>query len=666
MHFKKYLAIFLTAAVLGTGVMAGCSTNTSQISVESQEQAGSAIISSSFTGTVTTVDGNTVTLSLESGAGSSDAAADGAANAENGSDAAASGENGSEMGTPPEKPADMPDSSSDTTDSGENSSEMGTPPEKPADMPSGESGNMPGSEQQTSNQITTDTDGTIMDGQALLVDDSTIILTIADDSVVADGTELTEGSTLTVTVDENSVITEISAGAQGGPGGMQNGQGGPGGNSSAADITYSAVNEFTSDATESGKTYASTGTDEEAVLVTEGANVTLSDSTFTRDSDDSTGGDNSSFYGVGAAALVTDGTLTIDEADITTDAAGGAGVFAYGDGTAYVNDATINTSQNTSGGLHAAGGGTLYAWDCEVETDGGSAAAIRSDRGGGTMVIDGGTYTSNGSGSPAVYCTADITVNDADLNATGAEGICIEGLNTLRLYDTDLTCNMPDDSQNDITWSVILYQSMSGDSEEGNSTFSMQGGSITSENGGLFYSTNTESTFYLNDVDIQAADNDAFFLQVTGNANQRGWGSTGENGADTNFTADNQIMEGDVIYDSISNLDFYMENGSSLTGAFVDDETWAGNGGDGECNVYISSDSSWIVTGDSTVTNLYNEGTIEDANGNTVTIKDTNGNVLVEGSSSYTVTVENYDTTADFSGASEASTYEAVDSPFES
>ncbi len=452
---------------------------------------------------------------------------------------------------------------------------------------------------------------------------------------------------------------------QGGPGGAP-GQGGPGGGTSAADITYTATTEFTSDTTESGKTYASTGTDEEAVLVTEGANVTLSDSTFSRDSDDSTGGDNSSFYGVGAAALVTDGTLTIDEADITTNAAGGAGVFAYGDGVAYVNDASIDTTQGTSGGLHAAGGGTLYAWNCDVETDGGSSAAIRSDRGGGTMVIDGGTYTSNGSGSPAVYCTADITVNDADLYATASEGICIEGLNTLRLYDTDLTCNMPDDSQNDITWSVILYQSMSGDSEEGNSTFTMQGGSITSENGGLFYSTNTESTFYLNDVDIQTAEDDAFFLQVTGNANKRGWGSTGENGADTNFTADSQVMEGDVIYDSISNLDFYMENGSSLTGAFIDDETWAGNGGDGECNVYISSDSTWIVTGDSTVTNLYNEGTIKDADGKTVTIKDTDGNVLVEGTSSYTITVTYYDTTADFSGATEASAYEAVDSPFES
>ena len=176
---------------------------------------------------------------------------------------------------------------------------------------------------------------------------------------------------------------------------------------------------------------------------------------------------------------------------------GGAGVFSYGDGVTYVADTDITTQEDTSGGIHVAGGGTLYAWDLNVETNGQSSAAIRSDRGGGTMVVDGGSYTSNGVGSPAIYSTADITVNDADLTANGSEAVCIEGLNTIRLYDSDLTGNMSDDDQNDCTWNVILYQSMSGDSEVGNSTFEMQGGSLTAKNGGMFYTTNTESTITL-------------------------------------------------------------------------------------------------------------------------------------------------------------------------
>lgn len=175
--------------------------------------------------------------------------------------------------------------------------------------------------------------------------------------------------------------------------------------------------------------------------------------------------------------------------------------------------------------------------------------------------------------------------------------------------------------QNDCTWTVILYQSMSGDSEVGNSTFSMTGGSLTSKNGGLFYTTNTESTFYLSDVDITYSDSNDFFLKCTGNSNARGWGQSGANGADCIFTADNQDMTGDVIWDSISDLDFDMVNGSTLIGAFVQDESNAGNGGNGYANLTIDRTSAWIVTGDSTLSSLTNHGLIEDADGKTLRLK---------------------------------------------
>lgn len=428
------------------------------------------------------------------------------------------------------------------------------------------------------------------------------------------------------------------------------GQGGPGGQSQGVD-SYTAANEYTEDTTVSNETIESTGTDENAALISSGANVTLDNDTITRTSADSQGGDNSSFYGVGAAVLATDGTAYVKEGSVTTDAAGGAGLFAYGDGTVYASGTTVKTTQDTSGGVHVAGGGTLYGWDLNVETNGESSAAIRSDRGGGTMVIDGGTYVSNGVGSPAIYSTADIAVSNANLTANGSEAICIEGLNSIHLYDCDLTGNMSDLDQNDNTWTVILYQSMSGDSEVGNSTFQMNGGSLTSENGGVFYTTNTESTITLSNVDITYNDDNEFFLQCTGNTNQRGWGQSGANGADCHFTGISQDMQGNVIWDSISNLDFYLTEGSSLTGAVVDDESYAGEGGAGYCNVYVSADSTWTVTGDSTVSSLENEGTIIDSEGKTVTIQGTDGTVYVQGDSGYTITTGSYSDTADLSGA---------------
>ena len=429
------------------------------------------------------------------------------------------------------------------------------------------------------------------------------------------------------------------------------GKGGPGGQSQGVE-NYDAVNDYTEDTTVDGETLSSTGTDENVAHISDGAKVSIKNSTITRESSDSQGGDNSSFYGVGAAILATDGEAYVSNSTIDTDSKGAAGLFAYGDGTVYAANDTITTKQDTSGGIHAAGGGKLYAWDMTVETNGESSAAIRSDRGGGTMVVNGGTYTSNGVGSPAIYSTADISVNNATLTANGSEAICIEGLNSIHLFDSDLTGNMSDDEQNDCTWNVILYQSMSGDSEVGNSTFEMDGGTLTAKNGGMFYTTNTESTITLSDVNITYADDNDFFLKCTGNSNQRGWGESGKNGADCLFTATQQEMQGDVVWDSISQLDFYMTDGSTLTGAVTDDESNAGEGGDGYCNLYIGDGCTWTVTGDSTLTSLSNSGTIVDADGNTVTIKGADGKVYVEGESSYTVTVDSYSDNADLSGAS--------------
>lgn len=633
---KLWKALFcggLTSAV----ILTGCSATTSNSVVVSD---------STVSGTVSSVDGDTITLTTSTGMGG-DMGGGQAPSGEAPSGEAPSG-NGGDQGstdgqTPPEKPdGDTSSSSDDTKSSEENKTDANASSDSKSDgqqsssdKPSGDAGNQPSGEggEQAPGGQGGDSSGITFE---VVLKDTSVLKDSDDNSVKL--SDIKEGDNLTIKVDEDGKITSVVVGESSG-------------DSSQAVTDYTALKEFTEDSEVSGESYDSTGTDENAILVSSGAKVTFDNIEATRTSDDSTGGDNSSFYGVGAALLTTDGTSYVKGGNFTTDADGGAGLFAYGDGVVYASDATIKTSADTSGGIHAAGGGTLYAWDLDVATAGNSSAVIRSDRGGGTMVVDGGTYTSTGTGSPAVYTTADISISDATLTAENSEGVCLEGKNSLRLYNCDLTGNMSDDDQNDCTWNVILYQSMSGDSEEGEGTFQMTGGSLTAKNGGQFYTTNTQSTFYLSDVDITNASDSEFFLRCTGNNNQRGWGTSGSNGADCNFTASSQTMEGDVIYDSISNLDFYLTKGSVITGAFVDDETYAGEGGDGSANLYIDSDSSWIVTGDSTLTNLQSEGTIQDAEGKTVTIKGTDGSVYVEGDSQYTITVEKYNKTADLSGA---------------
>ncbi len=675
MKNKKVIALLIVATMAVSLPLSACGSSTSTTTIETTEDSQVLIKSQTVSGTVTNIDGTTITIETTSasgmdggqpggdapempGGGNTDGEAPEMPSGE-APDGEAPSDMGDNAGTPPEKPDG--ETNGETAENTTNN----TPPEKPAEQTSAELDTAEENTEQSEENSDDNVQEQPGNAPSDMGDNSSegtmeITFSVTDDMTLTgeDGEEITAadiavGDTLTLTFDENSAITAVQIGGNQPSGQMGGGMGG----GSAAPTSYSAATEFTTDTEEDGQTYTSTGTDENAIHILENARVTLTNATVSRQSDDSTGGDNASFYGVGASILNTAGTAIIKDSTITSDSEGGAGVFSYGDGVTYVSDTTINTTNNTSGGIHVAGGGTLYAWNLDVTTNGTSSAAIRSDRGGGTMVVDGGSYTSNGSDSPAVYVTADITINDADLVSTNAEGVCIEGLNTLNLFDSNITSGMSADERNDVLWNIIVYQSQSGDSEEGNGTFNMTGGSITASEGGIFYTTNTESTFYLNDVTIAYPEDNQFFLRATGNSNSRGWGSTGANGADTNFTADNQDMEGDIITDSISFLDFYMENGSTLTGAFVRDESNAGNGGNGETNVYISSDSTWTVTGDSIIDNLYNEGTILDAEGNTVTIVDETGSVLVEGTSSYTITVGTYSTTADFSGATNGGSF---------
>ena len=536
---------------------------------------------------------------------------------------------GEDAGTPPEKPEDgsapdgasQPPADANGSDSSAQDSQAGDSQSAGSDQAEGDSQNA-GSDQ---------TDGKPEDAATVETEEISL-------------SDLSEDDIISVTTDADGNVTEITLLFDADQAGGMAAGGQAGDNQAQGVDSYTAVTEYNKDTEVDGDSYESTGSDENAILVSEGAAVTLNDVTVDRISSDSTGGDNSSFYGVGAAILTTDGVTTINRAEIITDSKGGAGVFAYGeDAEVYVNDSTITTTQDTSGGIHVAGGGSLYASNLTVETSGESSAAIRSDRGGGKMEVEGGTYTSKGTGSPAVYSTADIEVSDATLTAENSEAVCIEGRNSLTLSNCDLTGNIPENEQNDCNWNVILYQSMSGDSEVGNATFTMEGGSLTAKNGGMFYTTNTESTFNLEDVDITYADQNDFFLRCTGNQNARGWGSAGSNGAQCTFYATDQEMQGDIIWDSISTLDFNMSSSSTLTGAVIDDESCAGDGGEGYCNLTIDEDSTWIVTGDSSLTKLSNQGKIVDEDGNAVTIKGSDGTTYVEGSSQYTITVESYE-----------------------
>jgi hypothetical protein len=376
----------------------------------------------------------------------------------------------------------------------------------------------------------------------------------------------------------------ISASAAG-PGGSSQGQ------NSSSSASYSGATEISTSTTKSGASYSSTTGGQNALLVS-GGTSTLTNPTVSKSGAESS--ESSDFYGTNAGVLVYNGAvLNINGGTVTTNGSHANGVFAYGTGTVNISDTTINTSANNSGGIMVTGGGTLTAENLTVTTQGGSSAAIRSDRGGGTMTVNGGTYTTNGQGSPSIYSTADVTVNNAKLISNSSEGVVVEGKNSVTLNGVTLTdTNNKLNGQSTTYKNIFLYQSMSGDADEGTSSFTAKDSTITTNKGDTFYITNTDASISLtNNKFVNSSDGD--FMRIEAAA----WGTSGSNGGDVTLKLSNQDVEGDIIVDSISSLTMNMTDGSTYKGAL-------NNANKGTVKLTLSADSTLTLTGDTYVKSL--------------------------------------------------------------
>ncbi|MBQ6585218.1 MAG: hypothetical protein IJH83_00235 [Coriobacteriales bacterium] len=414
-------------------------------------------------------------------------------------------------------------------------------------------------------------------GDAAQANNTEIVATVSDDA------NATQGAT-----DQQAGQPPAMPGGQQ-PGEPPNGSGGPGGPGGGSSTVEqgSAATEITTDGTYSKTTYSSNDSDENALRVT-GATVTLDGITVNKTGGAVSNTETGDFYGMNAGLLATDGAqVTITGATVNTSAQGGNGVFSYGSGTVVnISDSTITTTANNSGGIQTTGGATTNATNLTVNTSGNSSAAIRSDRGGGTVNVTDGSYSSAGTGSPAIYCTADITVTGAVLKASNSESVVIEGGNNVTLNDCTVTGNDATlNGQATYKTNVLIYQSMSGDAAEGNSTFTMNGGSMTALTGAMFHVTNVTTTITLSDVDFTYASDSKVFLDASSDS----WGTSGGNGGHVTLILDNQDITGAISMDANSSVDLTMKNGST-----------------------------WKLTADSYVTSLSGDTSGIDLNGHTL------------------------------------------------
>ena len=428
------------------------------------------------------------------------------------------------------------------------------------------------------------------------------------------------------------------------------GGGGGGADTMTYDYTGSVSGVLSADGqevTSDGETYSTSTADQNAALVDNAGTLTITNGTLNKSGDDSNG-DNCNFYGINSIllALNSGSKAYISDSTLTADSEGSNGIFATDEGTVYAYKVQIDTTAGNSRGLDATYGGTIVGDSLTISTQGDHSASIATDRGGGNISVTNSTLSTAGSGSPLIYSTGDIEVNNVTGTASGSQIAGMEGLNTILIYNSKLTSTITDKTASDpIADGIIIYQSTSGDAESTtgeaarfealNSTLSS---AITS--GSMFYLTNTSANVILKNTTLDFDSDNVLLLEVAGN-DSNNWGSAGSNGATVNFTAIGETLSGGIDVDTISSLDLFLTQGTTYTGyTTISTNSVNSDPSDSPLTVNLDSTSTWILTKDSTISNLNMEdgAKLVDSEGKTVTIV-ANGTTVVSGDSSLTLTV---------------------------
>lgn len=363
---------------------------------------------------------------------------------------------------------------------------------------------------------------------------------------------------------------------------------------------------ITADTAEEGKNYTSESPDENALRVENGCTASADSATIEKRSGDTSSSTASQTFGLNAAMLLHDGTqLTLTGSDITSEASGASGAFAYGVETyLLIEDTSVRTNADGSFGIVAADGAIIAANSLTVSTQGDASAAVCVGKTGGSIAITSGTFTTGGLNSPAVCSVGSVSAQNATFRANHSAAIEVESGGSVAFNNCTVSGNMTATSDNgsDIFYTVLLWNNNSGIGDGGQSTFTMTGGLLNANNGDLFYVMDVDAVISLTNVTL--SPNNGVLLHIAG--------TDGQNGGTCSLTVANQILNGDILVDEVSSLQISLTDGSSYTGSVNPDGT------DGDAYVTLDDGSTWILTGDAYLTGFSGKTKNIETNGYTV------------------------------------------------
>lgn len=333
------------------------------------------------------------------------------------------------------------------------------------------------------------------------------------------------------------------------------------------------------------------------IIDNSGISKTLGDSSNIKDSQ---------LYGVNSAVLVQGGGVLINDGAISTASIGAHAICATNNGKINISGTTIvSTGKSTASGLYATYGGNIIAKDITASTSGESSATLGTDIGDGTITCTDCSLLSSGEGSPLIYSKGNMIISKTTGTSDGAQAVIVNGKSTTTITNlSHLKCKGIGNTNNVDKCAIMIYQSLTKDSENGISTFNCENSKIeiisessVYSSAPIFFITNTYANINLNECTFIYGSK--VFLTISGTSE---WGKMGDNGGNVVLNLNNQYIDGNFIVDDYSELTLKMEN-STIKGAINN------NKNANKLEIILDSYSSIILTGNSYYTFIKNEDT---------------------------------------------------------
>ncbi|MFB8344843.1 autotransporter outer membrane beta-barrel domain-containing protein [Brucella cytisi] len=294
------------------------------------------------------------------------------------------------------------------------------------------------------------------------------------------------------------------------------------------------------------------------------------------------------------------GTVAATGAEVTAKGAGSTGVMArysggpsVGVSTVTLDNSTVKTSGTTSHGVEAANGGAISGAGNTIATTAASSHGLYAHG-------EAGLYDP-GSGFIAVPDAAgssiDLANTSVTTNGAGADGAVVEDGAAIRLTDSRVTAKGSgaaglrlDNGTINVSSSAVTASAADGvavrSSTQAGQTnkLDVSGSQFVAEGLGIDVQGEGVSDLSFKDSTV-TSKSDRLLEAATGT---------------TRFGADNSRLTGDIAIGGAARADFAMANGSLWTGA-----------GNGLTSLDLDKTSQWLMTGNSSVSSLINDGTIE-------------------------------------------------------